>query len=877
MRPPAGFRIDQRREGLGSDSVARRVGAVCLGLLIAGGLAAVDASTSPHTIVISTAVLAPFVVSVLAGPRETAFVGAVAITLALVSGVWNHNFGAGAYDLGAVVVAVGAAISVLVARTRERTVRDRERFELLAAVAEVADGRLTLEETAVRICGLTVPVFADGCVIDVAHEGGLRRLAARLTGREAENLEGRLHGRPPSTGDEPGVGAAVSTGRSQLLAPMTDEMLRAMAREENDLALLRSLRLEAVIAVPLSSRGRLLGALTLLATADSGRTFSAEDVRFAEVLSGRVALALDNAGLFTELQTMESQLTTALGNLAEAVTVQNAQGGLIYANQAAADVLGYSSPQELVATPAAGIVERFESYREDGSPLDLADLPGRRVLAGENPEPLVVRIVDRTTGEQRWRRTKSSAVRDSGGQVKMIVNVIADITAAKRAEVIQRLLAGAGEALASSLDPHQTLQQVADLCVPDLADWCAVSLPDDRGALRAVAVAHTDPEKVALARRVGERYPARLDETSGAAKVFRDRTVQYANDIPDDLLVAAAKDPEHLDALRSLGMRAGLVVPMASGGRSIGVLSLVSAESGRSFGDEDIALASELARRAAIAVENARLYAERSSIARTLQMSLLPDEVPEIPGWRTAKVYRPAGDENDVGGDFYEAVPLDGDWMLVVGDVTGRGAPAAALTGLMRHTLRTAATLTGSATRALEKLNHDLVSRPQLSLCTAVCLVLRDHTSPARADIICAGHPAPMLVRDGSARQVGEYGPVLGAYADETWAACTMAILPGDVLVLYSDGLVDAEGAEDRFGPERLHEVLTGVRSASEAVARIEAALSRFQVGSQADDIAVLAVERLPVAVAGDDGESTHADGRTAERSSDPQVLSEWR
>jgi PAS domain S-box-containing protein len=876
MRPALGFRVYSRRDGMGHGAVAQRAGSVGIGLLIAGGLAAADASSGPRTIVIGTVVLAPFVVGVLTGPRETAVVAAVALALAVVSGVWNDNFDTGAYYLRVIVVAVGGAISVLVAQTQERSLRDRKRFELLAAVAGVADGRLTLEETATQLCALVVPAFADICAIDVVHERGLRRLAAKGSGPDAVQRGARLRARPLPTGDEPGVGAAVTSGRSQLLTKFTEDVLEAMSADEDDLALLRSLRMRAGVIVPLSSRGRRLGALTLLVTADSGRTFSVEDLQFVEVLAGRVALALDNAGLFTELQTMESQLTTALGSLAEAVTVQNAQGNLIYANQAAADVLGYTSPQDLVATPATGIVQQFESFREDGSPLRLSDLPGRRVLAGEDPEPLILRIVDKRTGEQRWRMTKSSAVRDAGGQVTMIVNVIADMTAAKRAELLQRLLAGAGEALSSSRDPHETLQQLADLCVPELADWCAVSLPDEHERLVTVAVAHADPDKVALARRVGERYPPMLSDRSGAAQVFHEQTIQSANDITDEMLVAAAKDDEHLDALRSLGMRAALVVPMASGGRAIGVLSLVSAESGRTFGDEDIRLASELAGRAATAVENARLYTERSNIARTLQMSLLPDDVPAMPGWQTASLYRPAGDENEVGGDFYEAVPLDGAWMLIVGDVTGRGAPAAALTSLMRHTLRTAATLTGSATQAFEKLNRDLVSRSQLSLCTAVCLVLRDVDGFAQADVVCAGHPQPVLIRRGAAEHVGEYGPVLGAYADESWEGLTMNVLPGDVLVLYSDGLIDAAGAEDRFGAERLRQALTGVSSASDAVARIDAALADFEVGAQADDIAILAVERVAVTPSPSGDRTGSAHDQTAAPSVSPSRDRPW-
>ena len=790
----------------------RRAGAIILGLLIAGVLAAIDTSEQPHSIVIGTVVLAPFLVSTIAGPRETAFVGGVAFVLAVVSGFWNDNFETGAYYLRATVVLVGAAISVVSARARERTVRDQGRFALLSDLADVADGRLTLDQTADRVCGLVVPGFADLCVIDVVHQEGLRRLAVRFAGPGMDAQEAGLRARDPTRPGQPGSGETVESGRAELLEEVGDDVLRAAAHDEADLRLLRSVGYRSMIIVPLSARGRTLGALSLAVTERSGRRFVPEDLRFVEVLAGRVALALDNAGLFIELQTMEAQLTAVLGSLTEAVTVRGARGGLIYANQAAADLLGFDSPQALLATPAREIAGRYASFREDGRPLDLADVPGARLLAGESPEPLVMRVVHRETGEQAWRLIKSSAVRDSAGAITMVVSVIADVTASKRAELVQRLLAEAGEVLASSTD---ALQRVAELCVPELADWCAISIPDDRDRLQTAAVAPAHPERAELLLPAAERV---LDQAT-------------------PLLV---HDEEQL-----AGMRAALVVPMRAIERTTGVLSLVHAESGRTFRDEDVTLAMELARRTATGLENQRLYAERSSIARILQASLLPEQLPELPGWQAASLYRPAGDENWVGGDFYQAFPVGPDWMLVVGDVTGRGAPAAALTALMRHTLRTAATLSGSAVQALEKLNRDLVARPEVSLCTAVCLVLRELEDRAEADIICAGHPLPVLVRDGVAQHAGRFGPMLGAFENEDWEAHTLPVRPRDVLVLYSDGVLDAVGAEDRFGPDRLLETLTGATGAADAVARIERELARFEVGAQADDTAILAVERI--------------------------------
>jgi serine phosphatase RsbU (regulator of sigma subunit) len=238
---------------------------------------------------------------------------------------------------------------------------------------------------------------------------------------------------------------------------------------------------------------------------------------------------------------------------------------------------------------------------------------------------------------------------------------------------------------------------------------------------------------------------------------------QLVNEVTDERLATAAQDDEHLELIRSVGLRAGLTVPMTAGGIVVGVLSLISAETPRRFSDADLALAEEIARRAGTAVENARLYQERSHIARTLQTGLLPGRLPEMPGWRVATLYRPAGDENWVGGDFYDAFDVPGGWMTLVGDVAGRGAEAAALTGLARNTLRTAAKLLDDPLDAVGVLNAELRLREQMSLCSVAAVVLREDDGGATAEIVCAGHPLGLLVRGGHVRPVGAFSPMLGA------------------------------------------------------------------------------------------------------------------
>jgi PAS domain S-box-containing protein len=583
----------------------------------------------------------------------------------------------------------------------------------------------------------------------------------------------------------------------------------------------------ATLVVPLRSRGRTIGGMALTGPSDADR-------EFALLLGGRIALALENA----QLETREDWLTTALGTLAEAVTIQGESGALVYANDAAAEMLGFGSAKELMATPPRQIVDAYEVFNEDGTPMRVEQLPGRRLIAGETPGPLVVRAIHRTTGEERWRIVKATAVPGR----RLAVNVIEDVTDVKRAELAQRFLAEVGGVLASSLDYERTLARIAELAVPRLGDWCAVSLPDgDR--LRTVAVAHADPEKVRFARAYQERYPTPLDAPTGAPQVLRDGASQLINGITDELLAAAIDDPEQLEAVRGVGMRAVMLVPLLAGGRAIGVISLVSAESGRVFARSDLELAEELGRRAGSAVENARLYRERSHIAATLQRGLLPDALPEIPGLRLASLYRPAGEENLVGGDFYDAFATDTGWLLVVGDVTGRGAEAAAQTGQARHTLRTAGMLLGDPHAALAHLNQALLDRRETSPCT-VALV---HLTGRTAHVLCAGHPQPLLLRDGDARAVGHFGPVLGAWPDSTWRADPVALLDGDVLVLYTDGVTDTRGVEGRFGDARLLDALRGATSAEQAVAAIDNALTEFQRGPQADDTAVLAIDLPPV------------------------------
>jgi serine phosphatase RsbU (regulator of sigma subunit) len=268
------------------------------------------------------------------------------------------------------------------------------------------------------------------------------------------------------------------------------------------------------------------------------------------------------------------------------------------------------------------------------------------------------------------------------------------------------------------------------------------------------------------------------------------------------------------------------------------------------FSERDLELCEELGRRAGIAVENARLYTERSLIAHTLQRALLPPALPEIPGFSLSALYRPAGEENWVGGDFYDAFAVRDGWVAVVGDVAGRGAKAAALTAFARHVFRTAAQLHDDPLDAVAYLNQQLYDRPGSALCTLCAVHLRPRGDDAEASIACAGHPLPYAVRQaGAAEPVGRWGQMLGAWTPGAWPRTTTLLAPGDLLVLYTDGVTDATGGEDRYGDARLQAVLSESSDAEDALRRMADGLADFETGEQADDTAALAIARsLPAA-----------------------------
>ena len=720
-------------------------------------------------------------------------------------------------------------------------------IDLLVEAGAVLANSLDPSTTMREVAKLTVPQLADLCVIDLRDDDGSIRDVAVVaanegTARDLEDLRARYQLDPEGTHP---VARVIRSGEPVLLPSMTSALLSSFAQGSEHAGFMIEHDYHSAVVAPLRARGRTLGALSVLRLGDS-ESYGSEDLELACELARRAALAIDNARLYSEVRQVEQRLEAILVNIGEAITVMDEHGQMVFANQAAADLLGVATPSDLLGARPGTIMPRYLVLDEQGHELALESMPGRRLFAGEHPEPLLVRNIIRATGEERWLVVRSSPVIDPETErILYAVNVFENITEVKRAQLAESFMAEASRVLASSMDYSETLKRVAQLAVPQIADWCGVDLLSDRGEIERVAVHHADPAKLALAEQLDRGYRPALDEPAGVPEVIRTGEARIFTDIQPDALAAYARDPEHLELLRAIGARAVIIVPMAGATKTIGAITLVSSESLRRLTHADLALAVGLGRRAGTAVENARLYTERTRIAHTLQRALLPESLPEVPGVEIQALYSAAGELNEVGGDFYDVFDYDdARTMLVIGDVCGQGPRAAGVTALARHTLRAAAIGEQSPADMLSTL-HQALSRqpPGADLCTVCLIMLVREAGGARLTIALAGHPPPLLIRsDGAVEQVGRSGTVLGVIDPISIDESEITLSAGETLLMYTDGVIEAGRPDNLLGEQGLLELCAAAPGLSliNFLEHIErAAFTRAQ-GQLRDDIALL-------------------------------------
>jgi GAF domain-containing protein len=406
-------------------------------------------------------------------------------------------------------------------------------------------------------------------------------------------------------------------------------------------------------------------------------------------------------------------------------------------------------------------------------------------------------------------------------------------------------LADASAKLSSDLDYEATLAAVAEAAVPWFADWCAISLSED-GILRTIAVAHTHPERIALVHELQERYPNDPESDQGGYRVLRTGESQLVPEVTDDLLVSTARDDEHLQLMRALNLRSGMSCPLKVGDRILGVISWVAGEQGRRFSESDLAFGEDLARRAAVAIDNAQLHSQVRTAALELQRAVLPDRLPQVPGWSTAVQYHPAG-RTDAGGDFYDVLELDdGRLAMFVGDVMGRGVAAASVMAQMRSAIRALVAVDPDPNAVLAGMDRVFDALHLEQLVTMVYAVA--DPSLDQLQVINAGHPPPVLLAaDGQIELLEHPSTLILGVGGGQRAVRSAEFRPGDRLLLYTDGLVERRGEDADRAEARLIAALQTPR-AGEPEEWLSAVVEELRDPTRDDDVAALLVARDPAA-----------------------------
>jgi PAS domain S-box-containing protein len=815
-----------------------------------------DAFVVDGTVLIGLLITGPLLGAMFASSRITAIVGVFAVVLGVLLGLPDHMFLAADHVVRFGIVALGSGLAVVLARTRERLEASRRRYSLIADAGEVLGSALDYEVTLIGLARLCAHRLSDWCFVFVRDDNGsIRQVAAAHADPTRQRQAWELLFRYPLDPDRPeGPAKVIRSGEPELLPQVSDELLAAIAFDDENLRLLQALGVRSAMIVPLNVREQTLGAIAF-ASAESGRVYGPEDLTLAAELGARAAVAVDNARLYGRLHETESdlrvsrdQLQAILDGVADAVTAQAPDGRVVYANDAAARQLGQGSSEDLIRAGASSFMRRYDLFDEEGNPFPMEQLPGRRALRGEDPEPALLRYRDTETGEDMWSLIKATAIRDEHGKTILAINVIEDVTEQREREQQLRLLADAGRVLGGSLDWEKTFPEIARLVAGTVADWCAIEVLEDDGSVRVAAFAHVDPDLQRLGEGLVHEYPPsgrlRGALASGRAELHVELT--------DVEVAGAGRNPEHLGALLELGLRSALAVPMIARGKVVGAISLVAGDDGRRFDESDLVLAEELASRCALALDNARLFRERSRIARTLQESLLPPMLPELPGLDLSARFRAAGEGLEVGGDFYDLFETgDSGWAVAIGDVCGKGSEAAAITALARYTVRAAAMRQDGPSQILGLLNEALLrQRTDKRFCTVLYGRLEMNGSGHVFEFASGGHPLPLVLRAAPSAsdpggEVGVPGTLLGIVPDPWLSDERVLLEPGDALVLYTDGVTDSAAPARILDATSLAAAVgppSGLDADEIAERVMHAALSGVG-GEPRDDIAILVLK----------------------------------
>ncbi|MEU4213518.1 SpoIIE family protein phosphatase [Streptomyces sp. NPDC026206] len=530
-----------------------------------------------------------------------------------------------------------------------------------------------------------------------------------------------------------------------------------------------------------------------------------------------------------------------------------------------------SARQRFARVPVEAGTGRYGSARMPAVHDDLSAVPGAVPLLADTGMRSVVTVPLKVEG----RLTGSLGVaaespRRYGNEEALRLQFAADRIAlaveSARLGELERLRRGslsflveASDLLAGTLDRDQTLALMAQMTVPTLATWCAVyTIADQSSEPELSYVLHEDEDRIdGLKALLSKVPPPEPVPTPGARVWAAPAEAAHSSALRTSLRSLGLADatgriPGPGTSLATAAAVGGetVVLPLVARNRVIGMLTLGKPTDDH-FRQEILELAEDLSRRAALALDNARLYSERTAISQSLQRSLLPPELPEVPGVEVEVIYRAAGEGNEVGGDFYDLFPIrDGAYGFAIGDVCGTGPEAAAVTGLARHALRLLAREGFGGPAVLERLNAAILDEGARSRFLTLLYgeLWPQPDGSALLKVVCAGHPLPLRLRqDGSVEAAADPQPLLGVMDDLELFEQTVTLDPGDVLLCVTDGVTERREGARMLGDDGLTDVLatcTGL-TAGAVAARVLRAVERFAAEPASDDMAILAM-RVP-------------------------------
>jgi PAS domain S-box-containing protein len=402
-------------------------------------------------------------------------------------------------------------------------------------------------------------------------------------------------------------------------------------------------------------------------------------------------------------------------------------------------------------------------------------------------------------------------------------------------------------------DHHELMQAVTARAVPMLGDWCALHFIPADGAPVEVTVAHVDPDKVAWAKDLTDRYPFDPRGATAVPAVIRTGQTQFVPlvtaEVLEEVIARSGIEAGEVRAiLEVLQLSSVITVPLITKRRIIGAMQFVSGESGRHYDLEDVDLAEGVAVRVAATLDNMWLTDQHRQISANLQQALLPPHIPALPGIDVAARYHPAGAVSEVGGDFYDLFATgDTTWSVVIGDTCGTGSNAAALTSIARHTIRAAARHDRDEIEVMDWLNEAILHSDRDLFCTACYGMLRKGDDGWTLRVAAAGHPLPIVSSPSlGTRSLGRPGTLLGVFDDISITADETRLERGDVVVFYTDGVTDLPPPAHLDASE-LAKFVDGISEDASADEVAEAILGsvreRVPDAKRRDDIALLVLK----------------------------------